>query len=74
MSMYGKDEDECKTLFLCSIVIHSLDFGESTVTSDPAGLVVSVERATISFSTDWSIIEDDWYIRTYITHTCIIIL
>ena len=44
--------------------IHSLDFGESYLTSDTRGFVLSVKDFSISFSADFLVNEADWYVRT----------
>ena len=56
------------TLFCCSITIHSLDYGESSLTSVPEGLVLSVHGAGASFSTNWTIEEEDWYVHRHAQH------
>ena len=45
----------------CSVNIYSLDFGDSSLTSDGRGFVLTVKDFAISFSTDFLLHEYDWY-------------
>ena len=45
----------------CSVTIHSLNFGKSSLTSDMRGLVLTVNSISLSVSTNWMFEEADWY-------------
>lgn len=48
-------------IFACSLVINSLDFGHSSVTSDLKGVVLTADDTSLSISADWSYREEHWY-------------
>ena len=48
----------------CSLVIKSLNFGDSSLTSDSRGVVLTDDGISLSISADWSYKEDGWYIES----------
>ena len=41
--------------------IYSLDFGESSLTSDTRGFVLTVKDFAMSFSANFRLVETEWY-------------